>query len=128
MKTKNRRTVLVIVMLAFTFVSNAQSDAWTSIKTYSGVSIYWRYRQELKDQYRSELKFTNNNSYDVEISFIPVFACSDGSDYRESGQSLSVIAGGTKAGEWEGLGYYVCKGLKPPRNGGYEKLYVKRVD
>jgi hypothetical protein len=106
----------------------AQNNEWIYIKDYEGISISWRWRQELKDQYISELKFDNNNSYKVDITFIPHFVCADGTDHIETGMTHTIAPGGKKGGQWDGLFFYPCKGIRPPRYGGYKNLIVKRAD
>jgi len=116
-----------LMMVSFVNTSKAQNNVWVFVKTFEGVSVYWRWRQELKDQYISELKFENNNSYKVEFSFTPYFVCDDGREHTESAQMDTIAPYGKKGGQWEGYLYYPCDGKRPPRSGGYKNLTVKRV-
>ena len=124
-----KKTILTIgfflMLFAFAEESKAQNNTWIFVESYKGVNVYWRYRQELKDQYISELKFENKNSYKVEIKVLPSFFCQDGTrkDYSEM---MDTIAGyGTKAGQWEGYAWYPCDGTRPPSKGGFKSFSVK---
>jgi hypothetical protein len=116
--------ITFIMVMSIDFSAEAQSSEWGYIGASGGVSVYWRYRKELKDQYISELKFVNGNSYKVKISFNAYFTCADGTGYNESGQTIYIAAESEKAGQWSGLMYYPCGGTLPPKTGGYKKLIV----
>ena len=119
--------VILLVVVGFGFVSNAQNNVWNYAGSVDGVKVYWRYVQELKDQFRCELKFENTNNYKVDISFKSRFFCQDGTEKVESAQLKTLKAGETVGGQWQGCYYYPCKG-EYPRSGGVTDMRVKKID
>src|SRR5215831_14498973 len=112
--------VVIVLLSALSFTNSVlpQNNVWIYIKDYQGVGVYWRYRQELKDQYISEMKFVNHNSYKVEVSVKPEFICASGSREEETSMMFNIRANGEQAGQWAGLFWYPCDGKQPPRSGG----------
>jgi len=121
-------SILFLSLFIIVLECTAQDNQWRYIKDYEGVSVYWRYRQELKDQYISELKFVNNNSFKIEISFKPYFVCANGNEHKESAQMFTLQSGASAAGQWKGLYYYPCGGSQVPRSGGFREMRVSRDD
>ena len=120
--------ITLFTVLCIADTAMPQNNVWIYIKDYQGVGVYWRYRQELKDQFISELKFENRNGYKVEVSVSPQFTCEDGTVTNESSQMFNIKSNGTQGGQWAGLFYYPCGGKRPPRSGGYSRLTVKQVN
>lgn len=103
-------------------------NVWMHAGDWNGVSVYWRFRQELSDQFIAELKFENHNPYKVSVSFKSEFYCPNGSGpVVDSGQEVDIKAGATVGGQWAGLFWYPCPGV-PPSRGGYQNMIVKRQD
>lgn len=123
--------LIVMALLAFGVFSQntkAQNNTWIYINSSGGVSVYWRYRQELKDQYISEMRFENRNAYKVYVSVTPSFFCTDGHEEPQSSAGFDIRPMGEQAGQWAGLFWYPCGGKNPPRSGGYRSISVKRAD
>ena len=115
------------MIFSFSSAASAQNSGWIYVGTHQGVSVHWRYRQELKDQYISELKFDNTNGYKVEISVKSRFVCASGEEVIGIGQMDTIAANDSKGGQWAGYFYYPCGGTKPPRSGGFKDFTVKRL-
>jgi hypothetical protein len=122
---------ILFILFAIVLVVNAkaQNNVWNSIKEIDGVMMYWRYRMELRDQYICELKFENNNSYDVSVSFKAHFVCANGHDFLSAQDFTTVKANNKKAGQWDGLSYYPCENAtEPPGMGGLRNITIKKVN
>lgn len=123
-------TVIAVFMLSprISFSQQYAKSSWIYVKTIDGVEIYWRWIQELKDQFRHELKFVNTNPYKVQVRWKPYFKCPDGrkKEYTEIGAMDDIKPGGTKAGQWQGLFYYPCDGTAATV-GGVQEFQVKKL-
>lgn len=118
------------MLLAFTSLFLfADAQEWKYINNYKGIDIYWRFRKEAYGtRYICELKLENTNSYKVNINFKARFICSDGNEILDNGNSITVSANSSKAGQYSGLWWYPCDDGKAPAKGGYTEMDVKRAD
>lgn len=112
-----KRFLALAIFLTFAMQAFSQFD-WAFITSGSGVDFYWRCRKELKDQFISELKVVNNNSYPVKIVLTSTFTVG-GVDYKESRVVDYLKPNVTKAGQWSGYFYYPGGGKTCPS---YAKL------
>ena len=117
----------ILMALSIPVPAKSQNNVWVFITTFEGVAVSWRWRQELRNQYISELKFENTNSHRVEIHVTAAFVCEDGSKEVENEQMDTIGPGATKGGQWAGYFWYPCGGTRPPNQGGFEDFAVKHL-
>lgn len=106
--------------------SLASNDGyWSSVGTFEGVEVSWRWRKELKEQYISELRFRNITQQDLDITFQASFVDWTGAEHTEGGQRFRLKAGSQRAGQWSGKFYYPGDTTRPPQRGGIRNMVIK---
>ncbi len=109
-----KKVMLCVCVLTASLSSKSTlAQDWNRIGSTNGVSVFSKCKQEARDQTRTELQFTNNNSYDVEIKYTPVFTCYGGGVEKSYETRKYLKAGQTQSGQWAGLIWYPCKSTCP---------------